>query len=211
MCCHGQHIHTHVNFANICAQLNFFAKLLLFCYKDFFYKKRVENPVTLSLQNTYVNVLNYLKNFIFLKWYLRSVACCFARQQEKPHSINKTQIILLKKDLILNCMFFLQKNVTVFQLFKRVRGGELPSVVQTTRISGKIDFLIDIARTDKNLKFPNQIFIRVVVLMEMWWLLGSVPDFWGRGPGFESVISLNDIEALQDHCEAKNIIQKKIE
>ena len=89
-----------------------------------------------------------------------------------------------------------------------VRGGELPSVVQTTRISGKIDFLIDIARTDKNLKFPNQIFIRVVVLMEMWWLLGSVPDFWGRGPGFESGISLNDIGALQDHCDAKNIIQK---
>ena len=22
--------------------------------------------------------------------------------------------------------------------------------------------------------------------LEMWWLIGSAPDFWGRGPGFES-------------------------
>ena len=34
----------------------------------------------------------------------------------------------------------------------------------------------------------------------MWWLIGSAPDFWGRGPGFESGISHNDPGALQDHC-----------
>ena len=37
-------------------------------------------------------------------------------------------------------------------------------------------------------------------LMEMWWLIGSAPDFWGRGSGFESGISHNDPDALQDHC-----------
>ena len=26
----------------------------------------------------------------------------------------------------------------------------------------------------------------------MWWLIGSAPDFWGRGPGFESGISHNE-------------------
>ena len=44
--------------------------------------------------------------------------------------------------------------------------------------------------------------------LEVWWLIGwrcggslvSAPDFWGRGPGFESVISHNDPDALQDHC-----------
>ena len=35
----------------------------------------------------------------------------------------------------------------------------------------------------------------------MWWLIGSAPDFWGRGPGFESGISHNDPDALQDHCD----------
>ena len=34
----------------------------------------------------------------------------------------------------------------------------------------------------------------------MWWLIGSAPDFWGRGPGFESGIYHNDHDALQDHC-----------
>ena len=34
----------------------------------------------------------------------------------------------------------------------------------------------------------------------MWWLIGSVPDFWGRGPGFESGSYLNDPDAMQDHC-----------
>ena len=28
--------------------------------------------------------------------------------------------------------------------------------------------------------------------MEMWWLIGSAPDFCGGGPGFESGISHND-------------------
>ena len=58
----------------------------------------------------------------------------------------------------------------------------------------------------------------------MWWLIGSAPDFWGRGPGFESGIYHNDPDALQDHCvilskisgkrgepppEAKKIYKKK--
>ena len=25
--------------------------------------------------------------------------------------------------------------------------------------------------------------------MEMWWLIGSAPEYWGRGPGFESGMS----------------------
>ena len=41
--------------------------------------------------------------------------------------------------------------------------------------------------------------------MQMWWLIGIAPDFWGRGPGFESGIYHNDPDALQDHCE---IMQK---
>ena len=36
--------------------------------------------------------------------------------------------------------------------------------------------------------------------LEMWWLIGSAPDFWGRVPGFESGISHNDPDALQDYC-----------
>ena len=31
----------------------------------------------------------------------------------------------------------------------------------------------------------------------------SAPDFWGRGPGFESGISHNYPYALQDHCVIK--------
>ena len=27
-----------------------------------------------------------------------------------------------------------------------------------------------------------------------------MPDFWGRGPGFEFGIFHNDSDALQDHC-----------
>ena len=45
----------------------------------------------------------------------------------------------------------------------------------------------------------------LIFLSEMWWLIGSAPDFWGRGPGFESGTSHNDSDALQDHCE---IMQK---
>ena len=38
-----------------------------------------------------------------------------------------------------------------------------------------------------------------------WWLyisrlIGSAPDFWDSGPGFDSVISHIDPHALQDHC-----------
>ena len=40
----------------------------------------------------------------------------------------------------------------------------------------------------------------VVDHAEMWWLLGCAPDFWGKGPGFESDISHNDPDGLQDHC-----------
>ena len=32
---------------------------------------------------------------------------------------------------------------------------------------------------------------RDVVAQMRWWLIGSAPDFWGRGPGF----------MLQDHCD----------
>ena len=35
----------------------------------------------------------------------------------------------------------------------------------------------------------------------MWWPIGSTPDFWDRGPGFESGVYHNDPDALQDHCE----------
>ena len=35
---------------------------------------------------------------------------------------------------------------------------------------------------------------------EMWWFIGSAPDFWGRIPGFKSGISHNDPGVLLDHC-----------
>ena len=35
---------------------------------------------------------------------------------------------------------------------------------------------------------------------EMWRLIGSSPDFQTGGLGFESGISHNDPEELQDHC-----------
>ena len=38
------------------------------------------------------------------------------------------------------------------------------------------------------------------LILKMWWLIGSSPDFWDRGPWFESGISHNDPDALQDHC-----------
>ena len=40
----------------------------------------------------------------------------------------------------------------------------------------------------------------VISAVEMWGLIGSAPDFWARGPGFESSISHNDPDALQDQC-----------
>ena len=33
----------------------------------------------------------------------------------------------------------------------------------------------------------------------MWWLIDSAPDFWGRGFEFESSLSHNDPDELQDH------------
>ena len=39
-----------------------------------------------------------------------------------------------------------------------------------------------------------------ISILEMWWLIASAPGFWGRGPGFESGFSHNDLDALQDHC-----------
>ena len=43
-------------------------------------------------------------------------------------------------------------------------------------------------------------------LMQMWWLIGSAPDFCGRGPGFESGIYHYAPDALQEHCEIKQKI-----
>ena len=34
----------------------------------------------------------------------------------------------------------------------------------------------------------------------MWWLIGSAPDFWGRGQGFVSGTSHNDPNELHAHC-----------
>ena len=42
-------------------------------------------------------------------------------------------------------------------------------------------------------------YIRYVLeIMEMWWLIGKTPDFWGRGPWFRY-----DPDALEDHCVTK--------
>ena len=35
----------------------------------------------------------------------------------------------------------------------------------------------------------------------MWWLIDGAPDFWGRGPGFESGISHNNVEILREERE----------
>ena len=37
-----------------------------------------------------------------------------------------------------------------------------------------------------------------ILFEEMRWLIGSAPACWGTGPGFESGISNNDPDALQD-------------
>ena len=50
-----------------------------------------------------------------------------------------------------------------------------------------------------------------ILFLEMWWLIGSAPDLWGRGPGFESGISHNDPAALQDHCVMCNTVNFRIE
>ena len=39
-----------------------------------------------------------------------------------------------------------------------------------------------------------------VVAKQMWWLIGSAPDFCGRSPGFESAFYHNDPDGLRDHC-----------
>ena len=35
----------------------------------------------------------------------------------------------------------------------------------------------------------------------MWWLIGSAPDIWGRGLGFDSGIYHNDPDALWNKVE----------
>ena len=37
--------------------------------------------------------------------------------------------------------------------------------------------------------FSSALLIISVKKVDMWWLTGSTPDFWGRGLGFESGIS----------------------
>ena len=41
---------------------------------------------------------------------------------------------------------------------------------------------------------------KVPLCLNMCWLIGKAPDFWGRSSGFESGNSHNDLGALQDHC-----------
>ena len=43
----------------------------------------------------------------------------------------------------------------------------------------------------------------------MWWLIGSAPDC--RSLGFESGISHNDPDALQDDCVTNNVENLRIE
>ena len=45
-----------------------------------------------------------------------------------------------------------------------------------------------------------KIFEKLLLKLELWWLIASAPVFWGRGPGLESGIAHNDHDALQDHC-----------
>ena len=55
-----------------------------------------------------------------------------------------------------------------------------------------------------NIQYSVLVFVfrgDLVAHLEIWWLIGSAPDFWGRGPGFESGTSHYDSDALQDHCE----------
>ena len=46
--------------------------------------------------------------------------------------------------------------------------------------------------------------------LKMWWLIGSAPDFWGRGRGFKSSISYNDPDALHDHIQCNNVEQIQV-
>ena len=52
----------------------------------------------------------------------------------------------------------------------------------------------------------SKCFVRNTLLSQMWWLIGSVQDFRGRGPGFESNFYVKDSAALEDYC----VIQQKI-
>ena len=45
----------------------------------------------------------------------------------------------------------------------------------------------------------------------MWWLIGSAPDFWGRGPGFESGVSHNDPDACAAGSLCNNVEQLRVE
>ena len=66
-----------------------------------------------------------------------------------------------------------------------------------------------------------RVCLYTVCFNKMWWLnrrcggsigdvvaqlrrcggsIGSAPDFWDRGPGFESGVTHNDPGALQDYC-----------
>ena len=56
--------------------------------------------------------------------------------------------------------------------------------------------MLSIGTVDRIAKYLGR--IRVILNLEIWWLIGSAPDFCGRGPGFESGISHNDHDAL--HC-----------
>ena len=54
---------------------------------------------------------------------------------------------------------------------------------------------------NQNIRIPSSKKVN-----EMWWLIDSAPDLWGRDPGLESGISHKDPDALQNHCEImKNI------
>ena len=44
---------------------------------------------------------------------------------------------------------------------------------------------------------------------DMWWLIGSAPDISSRGPRFESSISHNDPDALQDHNEENLRVERE--
>ena len=58
---------------------------------------------------------------------------------------------------------------------------------------------------------PTLLYIHYPRVHSLYWIeiifqgrcggsIGSEPDFWGRGPGFESGVSHNGPWELQDHC-----------
>ena len=55
-------------------------------------------------------------------------------------------------------------------------------------------------KNPKMTKSGLKIFEKLLLKLELWWLIASAPVFWGRGPGLESGIAHNDHDALQDHC-----------